>query len=57
MERALTAAPFCSIRPCKNGPTAVNAIFTPLNEILSVALSCISGRIRLRENAARLMRC
>lgn len=56
MEWALTAAPFCSIRPKKNGPTAVNAIFTPLNEILSVARSGISGRIRLRENAARLMR-
>ena len=38
------------------GRLQVNAIFTPLNEILSVALSGISGRIRLRENVALLMR-
>lgn len=56
MECVLTAALFCSIRLAKNGPTAVNAIFTPLDEILSVALGGISGRMRLAGNVARLMR-
>lgn len=56
MERVLAAALFCSIRLAKNRPAAVNAIFTPLDEILSVALSGISGRMRPGENTARLMR-
>lgn len=47
-----------SIGPANNWPTAVNAIFTALNEILSVDLSGngIRRRRRLRENAALLMR-
>ena len=42
----------------KYGPTAVNVIFTPLNEILSIALSDSgkSGRVRIREKVVSLMR-
>lgn len=38
-------------RSHRNGSTAVNVIFTPVNEILSVALSSISVRMRKTQNS------